>query len=114
MLFRSNETAQKAFGKKVKVFPAGGAGFKTLSVIKGEFDAYVHVTLIKKWDICAGNALIKAKNGRMTNLKGQEIDYSDRTKTKNSDGLLVTMFDHIQFQEKLSHIKVIKNTKKHN
>ena len=108
-----NETAQKAFGKKVKVFPAGGAGFKTLSVLKGEFDAYVHVTLIKKWDICAGNALIKAKNGRMTNLKGQEIDYSDRTKTKNSDGLLVTMFDHIQFQEKLSHIKVIKNTKKH-
>ena len=107
-----NETSQQAFGTGVHVIPAGGAGFKVLSVLKGEADAYVHVTLIKKWDICAGNALLNAKNGQMTNLEGQEIDYSNQDDPKNLGGLLATMHNHNKFKEKLSRIKVTKQEHK--
>jgi 3'-phosphoadenosine 5'-phosphosulfate (PAPS) 3'-phosphatase len=34
-------------------------------------DAYVHVTLIKKWDICPGDALLAAMGGKFTTLSGQ-------------------------------------------
>ena len=38
-------------------------------------DAYVHVTKIKKWDICAGDAILRALGGRLTDLDGKEVDY---------------------------------------
>ncbi len=36
-------------------------------------DAYVHVTLIKKWDICAGNAILNALGGKLTDLAGKTV-----------------------------------------
>ncbi len=41
-------------GASVKVYDAAGAGYKSLEVVKGKADAYVHTTKIKKWDTCAG------------------------------------------------------------
>ena len=38
-------------------------------------DAYVHVTKIKKWDICAGDAILRALGGKLTDLDGKEVDY---------------------------------------
>ena len=76
------------------------SGYKTLKVIQGEADAYVHVTRIKKWDVCAGNAIIQATKGRMTTLDGQNIDYS---KTNSEDdamidmGILATLHEHEKF-----------------
>ena len=40
-------------------------------------DAYVHVTKIKKWDICAGDAILRALGGKLTDLDGKEVDYRD-------------------------------------
>jgi len=99
-----NATAQTALGKEIKVTPAGGAGFKAWEVIKGEQDAYVHTTLIKKWDICAGNAILKSLGGHLTTLKGNNIDYSNGGggKEKNPDGVLATMHHHKDYVEKLS------------
>ena len=57
-----HSVAQSAFGQHVNVTPAGGAGFKAWEVAKGAQDAYVHVTLIKKWDICAPAAILAAIN----------------------------------------------------
>ena len=37
----------------------------------------MHVTKIKKWDICAGDAILRALGGRLTDLDGREVDYRD-------------------------------------
>ena len=69
-------------------------GYKTLQVIKGNADAYVHVTRIKKWDICAGNAILKAVGGKQTTLHGTDIDYDSLGDPKNDEGLLATLHEH--------------------
>ncbi|CAF91329.1 unnamed protein product, partial [Tetraodon nigroviridis] len=84
---------QEAFGNTT-IIPAGGAvevgvfvrvRYKVLSLLEmpshdekpiDQADVYVHVTLIKKWDICAGAALLSALGGQMTTLKGEDIDFS--------------------------------------
>jgi inositol monophosphatase 3 len=60
------------------------------------------VTLIKKWDICPGDALLSAMGGKFTTLAGDEIDYSGKpAKVKNMGGVLATLHNHEHFVEKL-------------
>lgn len=57
--------------------PAGGAGYKTLRLIRHTADLYVHITAIKKWDICACDAIAKAAGGALLSLgDGLPVDYS--------------------------------------
>lgn len=72
----------------VKLIEAAGAGYKVLQVVKNEADVYVHVTAIKKWDLCAGNAILNAMGGKMTTVQGELIDYSGHTEPLNSHGIL--------------------------
>ena len=99
------EKAEKTLGSGITVTPAGGAGYKSLEVVKGTQDAYIHTTLIKKWDICAGNAILNALNGKQTTLKGDEIEYDRADQDKNEGGLLATMHSHDQFLEKLKELQ---------
>ena len=102
-----HEVAESAFGKAAKVEGAGGAGYKAWEVAKGNQDVYIHVTLIKKWDICAGTALLNALGGKMTTLDGSEVDYSgDPLEVKNTGGVLATMHDHEAYVDKLKDAKV--------
>lgn len=98
-----NVTA-KTFGEGVVVTPAGGAGYKAWEVVKGTQDAYIHTTLIKKWDICAGAAILSALGGKMTSLKGDTIDFGRADQEKNEGGLLATMHQHDEFLEKLQNL----------
>jgi len=100
-----NSTAQTALGTGIKVTPAGGAGFKTWEVVTGDQDAYVHTTRIKKWDICAGDAILRAAGGKLTNLQGTLIDYAEAEEAVVDGGLLATMFNHETFLEKLRTLK---------
>ena len=95
------EVAKKVLGSEIKVTPAGGAGYKSLEVIKGNQDAYIHRTLIKKWDICAGAAILSALEGKLTTLTGDIITYDRADQEKNEGGLLATMHKHSEFLDKL-------------
>ena len=81
-----------------------GAGYKTIEVIKGTQDVYVHNTLIKKWDICAGEAILDAMGGKQTDLRGEAINYSHELNPKNEHGLIATMHDHENYRQKLQSI----------
>ena len=82
-------------------------GYKVLEVIAGNATAYVHTTNIKKWDICAGNAIIRAAGGEMTTLQNEQIDYSSTSDTVNAGGLLATMGQrHSELIQKLASSKL--------
>lgn len=96
------EIAERAFAPRaVDVTGAGGSGFKTIEVIKGTQDVYVHTTLIKKWDICSGDAILRALGGKQTDLRGEEINYSHDLDPKAEHGLIATMHDHETYRVKL-------------
>ncbi|XP_075993567.1 inositol monophosphatase 3 [Genypterus blacodes] len=100
---------QEAFGNSTSITEAGGAGYKVLALLEpppGESDSvdqadvYIHITLIKKWDICAGAALLAALGGQMTTLKGEHIDYSGTALSKG--GLVASVgVDHKALLERL-------------
>jgi len=101
-----NKTATTAFGDQISVIPAGGAGYKVIELVMGRVDAYLHITKIKKWDVCAGNAILTALNGKMTDLKGNLISYGNAKDVEILDGMLATMKDHEKFLKPLSVLKV--------
>ncbi|XP_026463108.1 putative inositol monophosphatase 3 [Ctenocephalides felis] len=90
-----------AFGAQTKVIPAGGAGYKAIQVAQGNATVYIHTTVIKKWDICAGNAILNYLDGDMTTLVGDKIDYSSTSNPKNEGGLLAALKDHKMYVEQL-------------
>ena len=62
------------------------------------------MTLIKKWDICPGTALLRAIGGDLTTLDGKTLDYSSRPlQAKAEGGVLATLHDHKAYVEKLKH-----------
>lgn len=86
--------AKKAFGPEVKVVPAGGAGYKVLQLVEGHADAYLHSSAIKKWDVCAGNALLASLGGHMTALDGTALSYSLEATQVHLGGLLAALSNH--------------------
>ncbi|XP_062919996.1 inositol monophosphatase 3 [Mobula hypostoma] len=106
--------AQKAFGNDSEIKEAGGAGYKVLSLLNipddkqpDHADVYLHITNIKKWDICAGNALLEALGGQMTTLQGKAIDYT--SSELNDGGIFATIgLSHKTLLEKLPSLKSFK------
>jgi len=70
------------------VTPAGGSGYKSAEVMKGNNLAYVHTTTIKTWDICAPDALLRASNGTFVEwTTGKPFNY---TTNKHTNGLFAS------------------------
>lgn len=95
---------KEGLGNNVSIISAGGAGYKSLEVASRNVTAYVHTTEIKKWDICAGNAIINALGGKMTTLKNEVITYGSPSEKVNHGGLLATLVKHEQILDQLKSI----------
>ncbi|XP_017887668.1 putative inositol monophosphatase 3 [Ceratina calcarata] len=94
-----------AFGTDVKIISAAGAGYKFLEVVSGNATAYVHMTAIKKWDICAGIAILTALGGMVTQLFDQQlITFGPNDSTELTWGLLATMSSHTWYLDKFSNM----------
>ena len=77
--------------KQYKIIPAAGAGYKTVQILEEYADYYLHITPIKKWDICASDAILRANHGLITTLNNQTIDYDHQKKEfLIKDGILAT------------------------
>lgn len=57
------------------------------------------MTKIKKWDICAGNAILNAVGGKMTTLKNKPINYSSENDVVNNEGILASVINHDKYYE---------------
>lgn len=66
----------------------------------------MHKTVIKKWDLCSGNAILNSLGGKMTDFKGNELSYIDDGNYVQSAGLLATMSNHETYVEKLKDLKL--------
>lgn len=94
--------AKAGLGDDVTVIPAGGAGYKAWALFDGTAEAYVHTTLIKKWDICPGDAILRHSGGKMTKLSGEEINYKYDQDAKNEGGMIASLHKYPQYQKALS------------
>lgn len=92
---------KNAFGENTPIITAGGAGYKVLQVVFGNATAYIHQTRIKKWDICAGNAILDTLKGQMTTLKSETISYADTDSAVNDKGVLATLKHHNYYVTKI-------------
>lgn len=86
--------AKRAFGASAQVIPAGGAGYKVLEVVSGKADMYLHSSFIKKWDVCAGDALLRALGGRMSTLEGDDLQYGRGDSPAAPKGILAALHNH--------------------
>ena len=65
---------------------------------------YVHTSLIKKWDLCAGHAILRAMGGILSSLidpSSEAIGYHSKEEYKVENGLLATMSNHQAYFDKL-------------
>lgn len=105
-----------AFGDHTPITTAGGAGYKVLEVVFGNATNYVHLTNIKKWDLCAGHAILSALKGQMTTLKNEPITYDRNPDTfVNTEGVIASLRNHKYYAGKigdyLQHLEMLKSGK---
>lgn len=99
-----------AYGDSVNIVSAGGSGYKTIEVIRGRVDVYMHLTRIKKWDVCAPNAIVRSiPGGRMTDLEGQSLKFGD-PKDKVIDRGIVASLDKETHQRLIQLVASPKTT----
>lgn len=75
-------------------------GYKVIQVATGKGDVYLHITHIKKWDICAGDAILRALGGKLTTKNDVNIDYAD-TNPVNMDGVIASLKKYDKFVGKI-------------
>ena len=89
-----NETLKRLI-KKIKfkkVIVMGSIGCKIASILRGESDIYISLSLPgesgpKDWDFAAPEAILRAAGGAITNLDNQELSYGASTYEKG--GIIV-------------------------
>lgn len=74
----------------LEVAALGSAGLKVAAVSEGRVEAYVAPGYAgKRWDACAGDAIVTAAGGQLTDGSGARIDYR-ASSLSNDRGLVAT------------------------
>ena len=75
----------------IKLFPLLDQRYKTIQILEEYADYYLHITPIKKWDVCAPDAILRANHGTMTTSKIKRlIMIIEYTNFLITDGILAT------------------------
>jgi len=101
---RVREQLEKYIKPPPRVTAAGGAGYKIWEIIRGDFDVYVHTSPMKKWDMCAGAALLNTAEGRVTDLTGKKLEFKSAFDYKLDDGIIASKYDHMDLIKSLRKI----------
>ena len=74
----------------------GSIGCKITSIVKGESDIYICLSIPgksspKDWDFAAPEAILKASGGEITNLENKDLSYNNRKYEQN--GIIIASND---------------------
>jgi 3'(2'), 5'-bisphosphate nucleotidase len=84
----------------------GSAGLKCVAIADGSADAYVAPARAgSRWDLCAGQAIIEAAGGRMTDAHGDPIDYRSESLVNETGILASNAALHPLLLERLAEIR---------
>lgn len=86
------------------VTSAGGAGYKIWEIAAGHEDVYVHSSMIKKWDLCAGAAILNTLGGRMSDAEGNNIDFTNEWEFPHDKGIVAAKYDQPGYVQALKLI----------
>ena len=80
------------------ILKVGGSGKKISMVLYGEVDSMIYLgARTSMWDVCAGDALIRAAGGNFTTTDGKELVYDHTEKSYlNRGGVVCAMSPDIQ------------------
>ena len=60
----------------------GGSGIKMAKIASGEFDIHINTyNTASKWDTCGPQIIIEEAEGKITDFKGRELDYTQENLT---------------------------------
>ena len=107
-----NETLKNLI-KKIdfnKVITMGSIGCKIASILRGESDIYISLSLLgksspKDWDFAAPEAILKAAGGAITNLDNQELTYGNSN--FKQAGIIIASNNHLTHGKICLEIKEI-------
>ena len=110
----SNNVLQSLI-KKVKfkeVIVMGSIGCKIASILRGESDIYICISLPgksapKDWDLAAPAAALKAAGGAITNINNEDLTYGNSNFTQN--GIIIASSNYDNHKKICSEIKGIIN-----
>ncbi len=86
-----------------KEFPHGSVGLKVGFVARQSADLYIHLSPHTKfWDTASPQIIIEEAGGRLTDIYGEEIDYSLRD-VRNLNGILTS--NGVSHAKAVSHLR---------
>ena len=93
-----------------KVISMGSIGCKFASIIRGESDIYISLSLPgksspKDWDFAAPEAILKAAGGAITNVDNEELSYGKSS--YRQDGIIIASSNKQTHKEICLQIKEI-------
>ena len=102
---------QKIPFKKVVVM--GSIGCKITSIVKGESDIYICLSIPgksspKDWDFAAPEAILKASGGEITNLENEDLSYNNQKYEQN--GIIIASNDKKKHESICMRLKEIIKT----
>ena len=103
-----NNLIDKINFNEVKIM--GSIGCKIASIVRGESDIYICLSLPRKsspkdWDFAAPEAVLKAAGGAITNLDNEELSYGGSNFEQG--GVVVASNNHLTHQSICNEIKEI-------
>ncbi|KAJ1352824.1 hypothetical protein KIN20_009243 [Parelaphostrongylus tenuis] len=93
--------ARRSFGEGYEVEPAGGSGYKVARLLNGTAELYIHQTAIKKWDTCAGDAILRSFGGAMLDLDGIPLRYGPTSPIVHKRGLVASVRTPYMYVKKI-------------
>ena len=96
-----------------KCITMGSIGYKITSILRGESDIYISLSLPgksspKDWDFAAPEAILKAAGGAITNLDNEKLEYNQENFEQK--GIIVASGNKLIHEEICSQIKeIVKN-----